>query len=71
MVRGRTANSGVTSTTASVFADDGRGVNAISDCDNHGSATEVNETELQAHFDGVIAADGRVEPRDWMPDGYR
>jgi ring-1,2-phenylacetyl-CoA epoxidase subunit PaaA len=31
----------------------------------------MNETELQAHFDGVIAADGRVEPRDWMPDGYR
>jgi ring-1,2-phenylacetyl-CoA epoxidase subunit PaaA len=31
----------------------------------------VNETELQAHFDGVIATDGRIEPRDWMPDGYR
>ena len=31
----------------------------------------MNETELQAYFDGVIAADGRIEPRDWMPEGYR
>ncbi|MGH8975935.1 MAG: Phenylacetic acid catabolic protein, partial [Acidimicrobiia bacterium] len=31
----------------------------------------MNETELQAHFDGVIAGDGRIEPRDWMPEGYR
>lgn len=26
---------------------------------------------LQAHFDAVIDADGKVEPRDWMPDAYR
>jgi ring-1,2-phenylacetyl-CoA epoxidase subunit PaaA len=25
----------------------------------------------QAQFDAVIAADQRVEPRDWMPDAYR
>ncbi|MDK1326822.1 1,2-phenylacetyl-CoA epoxidase subunit PaaA [Arthrobacter sp. zg-Y1143] len=25
----------------------------------------------QEHFDGLIAADTRVEPRDWMPDAYR
>ncbi|MFI6575937.1 1,2-phenylacetyl-CoA epoxidase subunit PaaA [Nocardiopsis sp. NPDC050513] len=25
----------------------------------------------QAEFDGRIAADQRIEPRDWMPDGYR
>jgi ring-1,2-phenylacetyl-CoA epoxidase subunit PaaA len=26
---------------------------------------------LQRHFDATIAADRRIEPRDWMPDGYR
>lgn len=25
----------------------------------------------QAHFDKIIAADSRIEPRDWMPDAYR
>ena len=27
--------------------------------------------ELQAQFDAVIARRDRIEPRDWMPDGYR
>ncbi|MGC0366194.1 ring-1,2-phenylacetyl-CoA epoxidase subunit PaaA [Rhodococcus sp. 27YEA15] len=27
--------------------------------------------DLQDLFDDTIAADQRVEPRDWMPDGYR
>lgn len=26
---------------------------------------------LQEHFDATIARDQRIEPRDWMPDGYR
>jgi ring-1,2-phenylacetyl-CoA epoxidase subunit PaaA len=26
---------------------------------------------LQAQFDATIAADQRIEPRDWMPEGYR
>jgi ring-1,2-phenylacetyl-CoA epoxidase subunit PaaA len=26
---------------------------------------------LQEHFDETIAHDRRIEPRDWMPDGYR
>ncbi|MGH3979080.1 MAG: 1,2-phenylacetyl-CoA epoxidase subunit PaaA [Pseudonocardiaceae bacterium] len=26
---------------------------------------------LQEHFDRTIADDKRIEPRDWMPDGYR
>jgi ring-1,2-phenylacetyl-CoA epoxidase subunit PaaA len=26
---------------------------------------------LQQRFDDLIAADERIEPRDWMPDGYR
>ena len=30
-----------------------------------------NEAQLQAEFDARIAADGRIEPRDWMPDAYR
>jgi ring-1,2-phenylacetyl-CoA epoxidase subunit PaaA len=27
--------------------------------------------ELHEHFDATIARDRRIEPRDWMPDGYR
>ena len=27
--------------------------------------------DLQQHFDATIAQDRRIEPRDWMPDGYR
>ena len=26
---------------------------------------------LQAQFDATIAAEHRIEPRDWMPEGYR
>ena len=26
---------------------------------------------MQDRFDATIAADEKVEPRDWMPDGYR
>jgi ring-1,2-phenylacetyl-CoA epoxidase subunit PaaA len=26
---------------------------------------------LQEHFDATITHDRRIEPRDWMPDGYR
>ncbi|MGO4103620.1 1,2-phenylacetyl-CoA epoxidase subunit PaaA [Leifsonia sp. YAF41] len=32
-----------------------------------GTADEVG----QARFDEIIAADSRVEPTDWMPEGYR
>ena len=33
--------------------------------------TSVDETELQGQFDEVIARHDRIEPRDWMPEGYR
>ncbi|MBE0589380.1 MAG: phenylacetate-CoA oxygenase subunit PaaI, partial [Hydrogenophaga sp.] len=33
--------------------------------------TSAEDAALQTHFDTVIDADGKVEPRDWMPDGYR
>ncbi len=29
------------------------------------------DQSLQAHFDAVIDADGKIEPRDWMPEAYR
>ncbi|NUP52401.1 MAG: 1,2-phenylacetyl-CoA epoxidase subunit A, partial [Catenulispora sp.] len=32
---------------------------------------ELLTQELQARFDELIAADERVEPRDWMPEAYR
>lgn len=34
-------------------------------------AAATAERELQEHFEGRIARDQRVEPRDWMPPGYR
>lgn len=27
--------------------------------------------DLEAHFEALLARDQRIEPRDWMPDGYR
>ncbi|WP_344167714.1 1,2-phenylacetyl-CoA epoxidase subunit PaaA [Pilimelia columellifera] len=30
-----------------------------------------DEAALQAYFDAVIAADQKIEPRDWMPEAYR
>ncbi len=33
--------------------------------------TAVENTEHQAHFDALIEADLRIEPRDWMPEAYR
>ncbi|NED94675.1 1,2-phenylacetyl-CoA epoxidase subunit A [Phytoactinopolyspora alkaliphila] len=29
------------------------------------------EQDLERHFEHVIERDQRIEPRDWMPDGYR
>jgi ring-1,2-phenylacetyl-CoA epoxidase subunit PaaA len=34
-------------------------------------AAVVDEAAEQAVFDAVIAADSRIEPRDWMPEAYR
>ncbi len=31
----------------------------------------LDDTLQQARFDDIIAADSRIEPRDWMPDAYR
>ncbi|MEJ3748297.1 1,2-phenylacetyl-CoA epoxidase subunit PaaA [Actinomycetes bacterium KLBMP 9797] len=31
----------------------------------------VGEDEPEGYFEAVIAADQKIEPRDWMPDSYR
>ena len=31
----------------------------------------MDEAARQAHFTEIVEADSRIEPRDWMPDGYR
>ena len=31
----------------------------------------VDPGEAQARFDAHVAADGKIEPRDWMPEAYR
>jgi ring-1,2-phenylacetyl-CoA epoxidase subunit PaaA len=33
--------------------------------------TAGQQADLEAGFQRLIASDGRVEPRDWMPEGYR
>lgn len=33
--------------------------------------TAVEDVDRQAHFDALIEADLRIEPRDWMPEAYR
>ncbi len=33
--------------------------------------TQLQQSELQQSFDATIAAEARIEPRDWMPEGYR
>jgi len=33
--------------------------------------TRPTEDGLQAYFEATIAADKRIEPRDWMPEAYR
>ena len=35
------------------------------------AAPSEHEAALLARFEERIAADGRIEPRDWMPDAYR
>ena len=46
-------------------AEDKSGLKAVS------KAPAANEAALMAQFEQRIAADGRIEPRDWMPDAYR
>jgi ring-1,2-phenylacetyl-CoA epoxidase subunit PaaA len=36
-----------------------------------GGVTTAREAELQTEFDQAVAADQRIEPRDWVPDAYR
>src|SRR5690348_3641907 len=33
--------------------------------------TDTATDQLQAGFDATIGHGDRIEPRDWMPDGYR
>jgi len=34
-------------------------------------ALSAQDAALQAQFDARIDADGRIEPREWMPEAYR
>lgn len=34
-------------------------------------ADQVSEKDLEALFEHTIERDQRVEPRDWVPEGYR
>ncbi|MCX4997719.1 1,2-phenylacetyl-CoA epoxidase subunit A [Streptomyces longwoodensis] len=39
--------------------------------DGTGPTPGAAQDELLAHFDALIAGGETIEPRDWMPDGYR
>jgi ring-1,2-phenylacetyl-CoA epoxidase subunit PaaA len=39
--------------------------------DGASSAPADPEAELEAAFEHTVASEGRIEPRDWMPEGYR
>jgi ring-1,2-phenylacetyl-CoA epoxidase subunit PaaA len=32
---------------------------------------EVTEEQLNEQFEAYVAADKKIEPKDWMPDAYR
>ncbi len=34
-------------------------------------AAQEDTSAFQAAFDAAVAAEERIEPRDWMPDAYR
>ena len=34
-------------------------------------STSTDEARLEEQFEAVIARHERIEPRDWMPEGYR
>ena len=36
-----------------------------------GRSVDLDDSDVHAYFDAVIAADQKVEPRDWIPDPYR
>lgn len=36
-----------------------------------GAPDTVDTAAFQQAFDAAVAADERIEPRDWMPDAYR
>ncbi|SNR49161.1 ring-1,2-phenylacetyl-CoA epoxidase subunit PaaA [Haloechinothrix alba] len=35
------------------------------------TTTEPDQSELERQFEDTIGRDQRIEPRDWMPEGYR
>ena len=37
----------------------------------HEVLAQDDERDQQARFDATVAAEARIEPRDWMPDAYR
>src|SRR5690606_35514089 len=47
----------------------GRGREAMTTTNTAPAAEPV--TELEEHFNRTIQRDQRIEPRDWMPEGYR
>jgi ring-1,2-phenylacetyl-CoA epoxidase subunit PaaA len=36
-----------------------------------GTAEDEQERALRERFEEIVTGDGRIEPRDWMPDDYR
>ncbi len=44
---------------------------AVTPDTGHGTEHDTDLVRLAAAFDAAVAADDRIEPRDWMPEEYR
>ena len=49
----------------------GRRLGHVGDQQDTAVARRTATSAAEREFDALIAADERIEPRDWMPDGYR
>src|SRR6266508_3892228 len=47
-----------------------RELRAVAEADRAGGP-DGSDADLQRYFDEVIAADQKIEPRDWIPEAYR
>lgn len=66
------AGTSVSASAASEISEtSGAGAGAGARADAGAAAGPSDEPALAALFEAMIAADQKVEPRDWMPEGYR
>jgi ring-1,2-phenylacetyl-CoA epoxidase subunit PaaA len=58
-------------TSTALLAEVGDAERALRAAASAGRVEAVDGTDLPRYFDDVVAAEQKIEPRDWMPEGYR